>query len=81
MRADVIVLFEPPVDDGLGLFDRWEPFPIEHLAPKRSVEAFVVSILPWTTGINLDWLNADLVQPGTQIAGDELRSIVGAQIH
>ena len=46
MWTDVIVLFEPPVDDDLRLLSRREPFCIEHLAAKGSVEAFVVSVLP-----------------------------------
>ena len=42
----MIVLFEPVVDDDLCLLSRREPFCIEHLAAKCSVEAFVVSGLP-----------------------------------
>jgi|GEM_PF-1816332 hypothetical protein len=40
MWTDVIVLFEPPVDDDLRLLSRRELFCIEHLAAKGSVEAF-----------------------------------------
>jgi hypothetical protein len=46
MRVDVVVLPEPPVRDDLGLLCCAEPFSVEHLATKGSVEAFVVSVLP-----------------------------------
>ena len=46
MRADVIVLPEPGVDDDLGLSRRREPLRVEHLAAQRAVETLVVSIFP-----------------------------------
>ena len=46
LRADVIVLSEPLVDDDLSLLCRVAPFGIEHLAAQSSVKSFVVSILP-----------------------------------
>ena len=46
MWTEVIVVFEPVIDDDLCLFGRREPFCIEHLAAKGAVEAFVVSVLP-----------------------------------
>ena len=46
MWTEVIVVFEPLVDDDLCRLSRREPFCIEHLAAKGSVEAFVVSVLP-----------------------------------
>ena len=36
MRADVIVLSEPRVDDDLGLTCRREPLRVEHLAARRT---------------------------------------------
>jgi hypothetical protein len=46
MRADVVVLSELLIDDDLGLLCRSKPLGVEHLAAQRSVEAFVVSVLP-----------------------------------
>ncbi len=46
MRPDVIVLFKPLIDDNLSLFDGGEPFGIQDFFTQRSIEAFVVSILP-----------------------------------
>ena len=46
MWTEVIVVFEPVVDDDLCLPGRRVPFCIEHLAAKGSVEAIVLSGLP-----------------------------------
>ena len=46
MWTEVIVLFEALVDDDLCQLSRCEPFCIEHLAAKGSVEPLVVSVLP-----------------------------------
>ena len=48
--------------------------------PERSIEALVVTVLPWAAGIDLNGLDAGLVEPGLEVAGDELRFVVGAQI-
>ena len=48
--------------------------------PERSIGALVVTVLPCAAGIDLNGLDAGLVEPGLEIAGDELRSVVGAQI-
>ena len=48
--------------------------------PERSIEALVVTVLPWAAGIDLNGLDAGLLEPGLEVAGDELRSVVGAQI-
>ena len=47
MRSHVIVLAEPLVDDDTGLVDACKPLSIQHLAAQRSIEPFVISILPW----------------------------------
>ena len=48
--------------------------------PERSIEALVVTVLPWAAGIDLNGLDAGLVEPALEVAGDELRSVAGAQI-
>lgn len=63
MRADVIVLPEPRVDDDLRLTGRREPLGIEHLAAQRAVEALVVAVLPGRAWIDADRLNADMAEP------------------
>lgn len=46
MRADMIVVLEPAIDDHLGLAGGRKPFSVEHLAAERSVKALVVAVLP-----------------------------------
>ena len=46
MRADLVVLPEPAVDDDLGLFGGREPLGIQNFASEGSVEARVVAVLP-----------------------------------
>ena len=48
--------------------------------PERSIGPLVVTVLPWAAGIDLNGLDAGLVEPGLEVAGDELRFVVGAQI-
>ena len=45
MRASVIVLLEPVVDDDLRLLGRFGPFRVQNLSTQRAVEALVVSVL------------------------------------
>jgi hypothetical protein len=47
MRTDVVVLFEPLIDDGLGLAGGAKPVSVENLCAKGCVEALVVAVLPW----------------------------------
>ncbi len=60
----MIVLFEPSIDDDLSLFNCREPFGIEDLSSERTIEAFVIAVLPRTAGVDLDRLDADLFEPG-----------------
>ena len=46
MRAGAVVLFEPGIDDDLGLLCRCEPLRIEDLSAQGNVEALVVAVLP-----------------------------------
>ena len=46
MGPDMVVLFEPLVDHGLGLAGGAKPFSVENLSAKGSVEALIVAVLP-----------------------------------
>ena len=80
MRPSVIVLVEPRGDHSAGLFDARKPLSIQHLAAERAVEPLVVSILPRRARIDLDWLDANSMQPSLQRFGDELGPVVGPQV-
>ena len=76
MWPGVVVLPEPVIDDDLGLRRCCEPFRIENLTAKGSVEAFVVAVLPRRSGIDTDGFDADPDQPFLHRLGDELGTIV-----
>ena len=46
MRADLVVMTAPVLDDGSGLLQGIEDFTIEQLIPKLRVEALAIVILP-----------------------------------
>ena len=48
--------------------------------PERSIEALVVTVLPWASRVDLYGFDAGLFEPGLEVASDELRSVVGSQI-
>ncbi len=76
MRSGVIVLFEPAVDDDLGLPCRREPFGVQDFPAQRAIEAFVVSILPGRSRKDVDWFDVDALQPFPERCSDKLRPIV-----
>mgnify|MGYP001797803851 CR=1 FL=1 len=47
MRADMIVLLEPAIDDHLGLVGGRKPCSAEHLATQRAVKTLIVISLPF----------------------------------
>ena len=56
MRAGVVVLSEPVIDDDLSLLGRREPFGIEYLTAQRAVEPLVVPVLPRRSRVDADRL-------------------------
>jgi hypothetical protein len=46
MEPDMVILFEPLIDDSLSLAGGAKPFSVEYLPAKGSVEALVVAVLP-----------------------------------
>ena len=53
----MIVLPQPGIDCDLSLFIAVEPFGVKDLSSECSVEAFVISVLPWAAWINFQRLN------------------------
>lgn len=54
MGWGVVVLSEPAIDHDLCLPGGCEPFGIENLAAERSIEPFVVPVLPGWTRVDPD---------------------------
>ena len=77
MRPDVVVLFEPLIDDGLRLSGCCEPFGVENFATQRSVKALIVSVLPRGARIDINRLDPNFDEPIFEGFGCKLRTIVG----
>ena len=45
MRSDEVVLFEPLVDDGLGMPGCCKPLDVEYFTTQSSIKALFVSVL------------------------------------
>jgi len=56
MWADAVVLFDPGIDDDLGLLGGVEPFRVQDFTAQSAIEPFVVAILPRRSGVDLDGL-------------------------
>ena len=80
MGPDVVVLAEPLVDDDLGLPGGGEPFGIQDFAAQGSIEAFVVTVLPWRARVDMDRLDADTDEPFLEDRRCELRAVVGPYV-
>ena len=63
MGSDLVVLPEPNIDSDLGLPCGVEPFSVEDFFSQGAVKAFVVSIFPRATRIDLHWFDTDPLQP------------------
>ena len=78
MGPDVVILFEPLINDCLGLSGCCEPFGVEDFASQSFVEAFIVSVLPGRAWIDVDRLDPDFDEPVFEGLGCKLRAIVGS---
>src|SRR5690606_14120795 len=80
MRALLIVLLDPGLDDLSRLLHGAEPPPVQAAVAEDAVEALVPAVLPRAAGLDVMRLHADLAQPLLQLLGDELRTVVTADI-
>ena len=80
MWSDMIALFQPGIDNDLRLSDCREPLGNQDFSSESTIEGFVVAVLPRTAGMDLDWLDACLLEPGLQITGNKLGAIVRANV-
>ena len=62
-----------------GIGEVVKPFPVEAFVPKLPIETLPIGILPGTSGLNEEGLNASALQPGLESLGNKFRSIVAAQ--
>src|SRR4029077_6621268 len=66
--------------DDLGLAQTVEDLAVEQLVAKAGVEAFNVAVLPGAASLDVSGLGADSCDPLLHGLGDELRSVVGADV-
>ena len=76
MRAGVVVLREPLIDDDLGMLCCRKPLGIQNLPTQRPIETLIVSVLLGRPWIDADRLDANASKPVLQCVGGELWSIV-----
>jgi hypothetical protein len=70
----------PAFDDDLSFSEGVEDLAIEQLIAKAGVEALDVAVLPRTASLDVSGLGADSCNPFLHGLGDELRSVVGADV-
>src|SRR6476660_8948546 len=80
MRPDRIVMAPPAFDDDLSFSEGVEDLAIEQLIAEAGVEALDVAVLPRTALLDVSGLGADSCDPFLHGLGDELRSVVGADV-
>src|SRR5215470_11607026 len=80
MGPDRIVMAPPAFDDDLSFLEGVEDLAIEQLITQASVEALDVAVLPRTAPLDVGSLGADSCDPSLDSLGDELRSVVGADV-
>ena len=80
MRPDMVVLSEPYVDGCLCLSNSVEPFSVQDFIAKSTIEAFVISILPWASWIDLDGFDVQLHKPFLKCDCDKLFAIIRTNV-
>src|SRR5262245_54891829 len=80
MRPDRVVMAPPAFDDDLSFVEGVEDLAIEQLIAKARVEALDVAVLPGAASLNVGGLGTDSRDPFLHRLGDELRSVVGADV-
>ena len=80
MRSDLVVLMPELFDHDLRIDSISEPLHRQALIAQLAVERFVGAVLPGLARINIGGIDVSLQQPAQYGSGDELRTIVGAQV-
>src|SRR6266550_834509 len=80
MRPDRVVVASPALDDDLGLAQSVEDLAVEQLIAKAGVEALDVAVLPRAAPLDVGSLGTDYRDPFLHGFGDELRSVVRADV-
>jgi hypothetical protein len=76
VRLDSVVVAAPGFDQHLGLSEAVEDLAVEQLIAQRSVEAFVIAVLPRRSRCDVKRLHPDPSEPLLNSGGDKLAAVV-----
>ena len=76
----LVVIGSIPVNGLTGIGQVVKPFSVEAFITKLAIETLPIGILPGTSGLNEEGLNALALQPGLESVGDKFRPVVTAQV-
>ena len=76
MRADVVVLTMPVLDQDLRLLEGVEDLSVEQFVPKPTIEALTVPVLPRTAWLDEQRCDVEPIEPFTNCPGAELGAVV-----
>lgn len=80
MRTNLVIVSSPSFDDDPSFQQSEEDLAIQKLVPHLAVEGLTVSILPWTSGLNVERLYANIFEPFSQFSCNELWTVVRANM-
>ncbi len=75
MRAYLVVVFPPFLDQDLGFSQAVEDFAIQELVSEARVEAFTLSVLPGAARLDLCRFRANRLDPVLYGLSNELRAV------
>ena len=78
MRSLGVVVFSPFFDQDLCLLQRVEDLAVQKFISKPCIEAFAVSVLPWTAWFDVGGLSSNSCYPVSDSLSNELRAVVRA---
>ncbi|MPM90503.1 hypothetical protein SDC9_137624 [bioreactor metagenome] len=80
MRPYLIVVSDPTLRQHLCFQHRVKEFAIQEFCSHTSIKAFDVSVLPWTTWLNIDSDGTRVFQPLADLLGGEFTSVIASHI-
>ncbi len=80
MRAYLIVVSAPALNDDLGFFERVEDLTVEQLISQASIEAFHITVLPRAPWFDVGGRSTDCADLVAHRLGYKLRAVVGADV-
>ena len=80
MWPDAVVMRPPPLDHDAGLLEVVEHLAVQKFIPQPRVDALAVAVLLETARPDVSGLRANRCDPVADGFGDELRTIVGADM-